>query len=100
MKDSGKEGVKKGSFIQRIKKSYNAQYEKKDALEVQGRGDMLVRGCRRILFYSTEEIRLLLHSYVLNVKGEDLYCTSYFFDAISIEGKISSIEMSEKENIK
>lgn len=97
MKDNDKEGAKKKSLTQKIKESCAMQSARGDTLEVCGRESMLVRGCRKILLYSTEEIRLLLHSYILTVRGRDLYCTSYFSDAVSIDGHISSLEMSEKE---
>lgn len=71
-----------------------------DALELRGRENLTVRGCRRILLYTEEEIRLLLCEYVLVIKGERLYCSSYYEDALRVDGIISALEIEEKERAK
>lgn len=68
-----------------------------DALELRGRENLTVRGCRRILLYTEEEIRLLLCEYVLVIKGRRLYCSSYYTGALRVDGIISALEIEEKE---
>ena len=68
-----------------------------DMLEMRGRGDLTVRGCRKILLYTAQEIRLLLCEYVLVIKGEGLYCASYYAGAVRVDGEIASLEFEGKE---
>ena len=67
-----------------------------DALEMRGGEDLTVRGCAAILHYSNVEIRLSLRSYVLIVRGEGLYCASYYSGAVCIEGDIRSLEFDKR----
>lgn len=64
-----------------------------DMLELRGTRDLTVRGCRAILLYSEEEIRLSLKKYVLVIKGKELYCSSYYERAVRVEGTVSSLEL-------
>lgn len=66
-----------------------------DMLELRGKGDLTVRGCRAILLYSEKEISLRLNKYVLTIKGESLYCSSYYECAVRVEGTILSLEILE-----
>ena len=68
-----------------------------DMLEVRGRETLTVRGCRKILLYTAREIRLRLCEYVLVIKGEGLYCASYYAGAVRVDGEISSLEFETKE---
>ena len=60
-------------------------------VEIRGRGAMTVRGNRKILVYTPDEISVELHDGVLTVKGHRLVCTSYYVGAIGIEGKIDEV---------
>ena len=68
-------------------------------LELRGRGNLTVRGCRKILLYTPEEVRLLLGSEVLSLRGAGLYCTAYRSGVIELDGRIDNIsfESLEKE---
>ena len=65
-------------------------------LELRGRNSLLVHGCRRILHYAPEEMRLKMKSCVLCIKGERLICHSYLAGAVGIEGKIDGICFCEE----
>ncbi len=94
MKRSANE--KKKTAGQRLREIYKTGTGKSDTLEMRGREELLIRGCREILFYSTTEIVLRLRSYVLAIYGQELYCTAYFYDAVNVEGRIASLEMRER----
>ena len=72
-------------------------------LELRGRNSLLVHGCRRILQYAPEEMRLKMKGCVLCIKGQRLICHSYLAGAVGIEGKIEDIcfceEGEQKEEI-
>ena len=60
-------------------------------VELRGRNSLLVHGCRRILHYAPDEMRLKMKSCTLCIKGERLICHSYLAGAVGIEGKIEGI---------
>lgn len=60
-------------------------------LEMRGRNNLIVKGCRKILLYTTEEVRLLLNGDRLSVTGSRLYCTAYHSGVIEIDGVIDRI---------
>ena len=60
-------------------------------MELRGRNALTVCGCRRILAYHPEEIRLAVKNAVLCVKGERLICTSYLAGAVGIDGLINAM---------
>ncbi len=64
-------------------------------IEIRGRGEMNVCGCRKILEYGPQEIRLELADYALSIKGEKLLCISYFSGSVGIEGNIYNISFEE-----
>lgn len=64
-------------------------------LEMCGREQIYVYGCRRIIKYTKEEIILLVKDFYLSVKGNDLVCLSYYCSAVGIEGCICSIDIDD-----
>lgn len=102
MKNKDTEGSKKRTLKERIRTTLELEDVicKGDMLELRGRENLLVRGCRKILLYTDEEIRLLLCEYVLVIKGRRLYCASYYAGAVCIDGIISSLEIEDKERAK
>ena len=65
-------------------------------LELRGRNTLLVHGCRKILHYTPQEMRLLVSECVLSVTGERLVCHSYLSGAVGIEGKVNSLCFSDE----
>lgn len=63
-------------------------------LEMRGRNQLYVTGCKRILSYSTECIGLLVNGAELTVTGRRLCCTTYYNAEIGIEGEVDSIAFS------
>ena len=63
-----------------------------DTLEMRGTRELMVRECRHIIHYADEEIKLALKEYVLAIKGDGLYCTSYAGGAVCVEGRIDELK--------
>lgn len=66
-------------------------------LELRGRGELYISGCRRILYYSTERISLALSDSVLTVEGCRLSCTTYYCSQVGICGRVDSIAFSRPD---
>lgn len=65
-------------------------------ITVSGQSSMTVRGCRRILHYSAERIRLLLGARrALSVCGRGLVCTVFESGQATVEGLIETICFEE-----
>ena len=58
---------------------------------LRGRHGVSVHGCRKILLYSPEEIRLQLHRDFLSVRGEGLFCSSFAFGTVEVKGEIDGV---------
>ena len=64
-------------------------------IELRGREYLTVEGCRRILTYTPNLMRLRLCRCVLAVEGERLLCHSYLSGAVAIEGHICRLGFEE-----
>ncbi len=73
--------------------------ELSEELSLCGTHVLNVRGCGAILNYSEEEIRLSMRSYILRIVGRGLFCASYLYGCVRVEGEICllSIEGREKK---
>ena len=65
-------------------------------LEMRGKHNLSVMGCRGISKYSTEQIGLYLCCGEILVVGNGLTCDSYTNNAVIISGNISSFEILER----
>ena len=66
-------------------------------IEMRGRNNVVVRGCRRIIKYSTERVVLKMCRYSLTVTGKRLACLTYFSGAVSVEGIIDTLSFCSGE---
>lgn len=64
-------------------------------IELRGRREICIQGCRKILLCETDAVRLSLREGVLAVRGRGLSCTTYFAGAVSIRGVICGVEFEE-----
>ena len=64
-------------------------------LTMSGTGRMTLRGCRRILAYGPDCIRLSLGRRVLSVRGARLLCTVFEAGSVTVEGQIASISFEK-----
>ena len=62
-------------------------------LSLSGQNELTVRGCRRILSYGPECIRLSLGKTVLSVRGKRLLCTQFEAGTVTVQGWICGIEL-------
>jgi len=64
-------------------------------IEMRGRDTLFVSGCRRILKYCTNEIKLAVKGFCIDVMGCDLICTTYHYGTVTVEGCICSISFED-----
>ena len=67
-------------------------------LEVRGKGNATVIGCRKILEYTPNVISLRMAKNILTITGERLVCLTYYAGQIAVRGEIQKIEFWEEEN--
>ncbi len=60
-------------------------------LDLRGRRNLTVHGCRRILSVSPTAVCLALPAETLTVCGEGLICTAYLAGAVGVEGRIDTL---------
>jgi sporulation protein YqfC len=60
-------------------------------LELHGRNQLSVRGCRRIVLYTPTKIILKMKKDMLAVCGKRLSCVTYLAGAVTVEGLIDSV---------
>ena len=63
-----------------------------ETVVLYGERRMTVQGCRRILSYSPQEIRLQLKKRTLAVRGTSLECVSFSGGCTTLQGWIRSVE--------
>ena len=62
-------------------------------LELRGRSNLLLCGCREILAYSPERIRLRLSRGQIEIWGRSLVMTAYYEGQTGIDGEIYGINL-------
>lgn len=67
-------------------------------VEIRGRNSIIVRGCRKIVKYSTENIVLKMKRDLIEITGKKLTCLTYFSGAVSVEGVIDSLSFVKMYN--
>ena len=66
-------------------------------VEIRGRNNVKVRGCRRIVVYSPVKVVLKMKRELLCVSGKRLSCVTYLAGAVSVEGIIDSVSFLREE---
>ncbi len=66
-------------------------------VELRGRNALTVHGCRKILSYNPEEIRLTMKGCTLSVRGKRLVCSSYLAGAVGIDGRVDDLSFEGEE---
>ena len=62
-------------------------------IEIRGRTYMRIHGCREILLYTPEQIKIRLQECVLQILGKELHCTAFNSKSVEIDGVICSIAL-------
>ena len=66
-------------------------------LELRGRNQLSVRGCRRIVLYTPTRIILKMKKELLSVCGKRLSCVAYLAGTVTVEGLIDSVSFLRGE---
>lgn len=64
-------------------------------IELRGRREISVQGCRCILVCTETEVLLRLRDANLHLEGNGLRCTTYFSGAVSVHGEITLLRFDE-----
>ena len=64
-------------------------------LTLSGRSELTVRGCKRILEYGSTAILLSLGKDAVRISGEDLFCTVFAAESVTVCGHITSFSFEE-----
>lgn len=90
-------GHKKLTFMQRLGARLDISPDIINGIfiELRGRNNLTVHGCREIILYTTEKVRVKLPGSVLSVCGDGLYCTAYHSGVAQIDGIISSVSFDD-----
>ena len=64
-------------------------------IELRGRREICIQGCRRVLLCEPDIVRLALRESVLSVSGRGLVCATYFAGAVSVRGVICCVEFED-----
>ena len=62
-------------------------------LELRGRREVFVSGCKRIIKYSEDEMIISAKNFNARIQGKGLVCSSYHCSGIVIEGLIEDIRL-------
>ena len=66
-------------------------------LDMRGRHTLTVHGCRKIVEYRPDRVRLQMKSCYLLVRGCRLICVSYLAGAVELEGQIDGVCFENEE---
>ena len=93
MKDRCDNNKKQNSFIRRIESKLDIPCDiiNEIAIDIRGRNNITIKGCKKILLYTLHEVRIKLRGETLCIIGENLYCTAYHSQVIEIDGYIYSV---------
>lgn len=64
-------------------------------LEIRGRNQLFIWGCRRILKYSEDEMVMSAKGFSVAIRGERLICSAYHEGGVSIEGYICGVDFED-----
>lgn len=64
-------------------------------IELRGRQEISVQGCRKIVVCTETEVLLRLRDADLRIEGNALCCTTYFAGAVSVRGEITLLRFDE-----
>ena len=65
-------------------------------VEIRGKSSVCIHGCRDILLYTPNEVKVKMSGCILSIKGGDLYCNAYHSGSAEIDGVINSVSFEEK----
>ena len=66
-------------------------------LEIRGRNQIFISGCRRIIKYSPNEMIMAIKGFSVSVQGQRLVCSTYHAGTISIDGFVTDVVFIDAE---
>jgi sporulation protein YqfC len=93
-----KEEMQKG-WRRRLTERY-AQPRQNDLIVLRGQGSAIVYGCRKILQYSPERIRLQSGKRIISIHGKEMICTAFSGGAASVRGDIGGVSFERNQEKK
>ena len=84
--EGGNERAREASALQRARSAFE-----ECLVVLRGEGEVTVHGCKKILLYSTELIRLKMRRRTLCIRGKGLACISFSGGIMMLEGQIDAI---------
>ena len=79
----------KHSVIRRVADRFGAPLS--DMTVLYGDRSASVRGCRGVLYYSPERVRLAVRGKRIEICGRDLRCVSFAGGSVRVEGTVCSV---------
>lgn len=67
-------------------------------IEIRGRSEITIEGCRKIEKYDTDEIILRLSDCSVSFRGRSLCCTAYLTGAVGIIGYVNTVCFTETDD--
>ena len=64
-------------------------------VEMRGKSNVCIHGCRDILLYTPDEVKVRMVGCALSIKGANLYFTAYHTGNAEIDGAINSVSFEE-----
>ena len=65
-------------------------------LEIRGRGEAYVCGCKKIISFNEDMIRLEMSDFDIIINGERLSCFTFCEGRIVIGGRVKNIEIDDR----
>ena len=100
MSDNNEKKTQRGSFAEflSVKASLPSDiFTGGFRLEIRGRNNVIVHGCRRILKYSPDEMILSIKGFSVSIEGERLVCSAYLDGAVCIDGYINGVRFDNQK---
>jgi hypothetical protein len=94
--DNSKKKKKAGGFVRFLEEKTSLPsdaFARDSSIEIRERRELCMRGCRRIIKYSPDEMILAGRGFEVRIRGEGLVCTSYNYGAVTVEGEISGVDL-------
>ena len=93
MRDNRDKKRKHYSFIERIGSRLDIPSDIINGIhiDIRGRNNITIQGCKKILLYTTHEVRIKLVRETICIRGEELYCTAYHCESVQIDGYINEV---------
>ena len=64
-------------------------------IELRGRQEISIQGCRKIVVCTETEVLLRLRDTDLYIEGNSLCCVTYFAGAVSVRGEITLLRFDK-----